>query len=240
MDQNMQAYYDYTVSPLGRVFYNTVWRQLEHIKDKKILDFGSGFGFTSTFLAKHNDVTAIELDQTMLDAVKKPEAFKQIHGDLSIVKAMPKASFDLIICHLVFEFVENPQEILQELMRVLKHDGLLSIVRHNRAGRIIQAVVQDCDLAEAHKLLDGAYAYSSAFGNIKYYEDKDLLNWSQQNLTVESFYGVRALASLHSSAMQSQENWSENMLALEWELLKNPHFIDIAYFKHLFLRKVSI
>ncbi len=239
MDENMQAYYDYTVSPLGQVFYKTVWRQLEHIKGKKVLDFGSGFGFTADCLAKNNDVTAIETEQIMLDAAIKPSQFKQIHGDLNTVKTFPNGSFDVIICHLVFEFVDNAEEILQELMRVLKNNGTLSIIRHNRAGRIIQATVQDCDLTQAHKLLNGGYSFSSAFGNIKYYEDNDLLNWANQSLSIDAVYGVRALASLHDAKTQSQINWIDDMTALEWELLKNPHFIDIAYFKHLFLKLKS-
>ena len=37
-----------------------VWKQLGDIRDKKILDFGSGIGVTANYLAEHNDVTAIE------------------------------------------------------------------------------------------------------------------------------------------------------------------------------------
>ena len=39
-----------------------VWKQLGDIRDKKILDFGSGIGVTANYLAEHNDVTAIEPD----------------------------------------------------------------------------------------------------------------------------------------------------------------------------------
>ena len=40
-----------------------VWKQLGDIRDKKILDFGSGIGVTANYLAEHNDVTAIEPDE---------------------------------------------------------------------------------------------------------------------------------------------------------------------------------
>ena len=33
-----------------------VWKQLGDIRDKKILDFGSGIGVTANYLAEHNDV----------------------------------------------------------------------------------------------------------------------------------------------------------------------------------------
>ena len=40
-----------------------VWKQLGDIRDKKILDFGSGIGVTANYLAEHNEVTAIEPDE---------------------------------------------------------------------------------------------------------------------------------------------------------------------------------
>ena len=37
-----------------------VWRQLGELQNKKILDFGSGFGVTADHYAQHNQVIAIE------------------------------------------------------------------------------------------------------------------------------------------------------------------------------------
>ncbi len=233
----MQLYHDYTVSPLGKLFYQTVWKQLEHIQGQKVLDFGSGFGFTAKFLAQHNDVTAVEMLQDMIDAGEKTPNYTQLCGDITTLKGMADASYDVVICHLVFEFVDNAQEIFAELVRVLKKGGIVSIVRHNRAGRIIQAVVQQYNLDDAKQLLQGGDSYSSAFGNIKYLENADIELWAQSTLQVKAVHGVRALASLHDAALQQQESWLPRMLEIEWELLKDPHFIAIAYFNHLLLQK---
>ncbi len=237
MNADMQLYYEYTVSPLGELFYATVAKQLEDINGKKILDFGSGFGFTADFLAQNNDVTAIEMDASMLAVSKNTQGYTQIHGGLEALKALPAASFDVVLCHLVFEFVEDAHSIWQELLRVVKEDGLISVIRHNRAGRIVQAVVQEYDVPEVYKLLQGGHAYSSAFGDIKYYENEELLTWAQQDVHIQAVYGVRALASLHGADMQRKEGWLENMLSIEWKLLQNPHFVPIAYFNHILLKK---
>lgn len=42
----------------------------------------------------------------------------------------------MIICHNVLEYIENRRSILAELHRVLKPHGVLSIVKHNHAGRV--------------------------------------------------------------------------------------------------------
>ncbi|ONI40504.1 hypothetical protein AN639_11055 [Candidatus Epulonipiscium fishelsonii] len=238
MDENMKLYYDYTVSPLGKLFYQTVWKQLGNIQNKKILDFGSGFGFTSNHLAKNNDVTAIELDPTMIEASEKEYHYKQIQGGLSELKDVADETFDLVICHLVLEFVSEQTQILSELIRVLKKDGTLSVVRHNRTGRIVQAIVQDYDMVEVANLLKGEPSYSSAFGNIKYYRNDDLLKWSKNKVSLAETYGVRAIASLHDAQIQQSENWLDNMFWIENVLLEREEFIKIAYFNHLLLKKI--
>lgn len=45
-NMNINGYLDYINVPWGRLFYRLVWHNLG-FKDKKILDFGSGFGVTS-------------------------------------------------------------------------------------------------------------------------------------------------------------------------------------------------
>ncbi len=237
MNEGMQSYFDYTVSPLGDLFYLTLWNQLQNIKNKSILEFGSGFGFTANFLAENNKLTAIEYDETMLAMNEKKQDYSLIHGGLEVLQQMQSNSFDVVVCHLVLEFVENPKDFLQELIRVVKEDGIISIVRHNRAGRIIQSIVQDYDLAETKRLLQGEASLSNAFGDIKYYENEDVLNWAENTLFIEEIHAIRTLASLHNAQVQNSENWVDNMLEIELELQKNPDFIKISYFNHLILKK---
>ncbi len=237
MNNDMKDYYNYAVSPLGQVFYATVWRQLEGFSGKKILDFGSGFGFTSDYLAKNNDVLAIDPNKSMVEAACAKNKYKQIIGDIEELKKIEDNTFDAVMCHLVLEYVCNREEILSELVRVLKTGGQLSVVRHNKPGRIIQAIVQDYDLDDAKALLSGEYSSSPAFGVIADYENADIETWSDNNLRIEKVYGVRAVASLHDAKKQAEADWVEKMIEIEWELLKNKIYCDIAYFNHVILVK---
>ena len=60
MDSNLKNYLENIKKPWGILFYKVIWEQLSSISNCKVLDFGSGFGFTSNYLAAKNKVTAIE------------------------------------------------------------------------------------------------------------------------------------------------------------------------------------
>ncbi len=237
MNNDMKLYYEYTISPLGQLFYKTVFSQLKYIENKKILDFGNGFAFTSNFLAKNNDVTGIEMDESIIEYSQKTNEFNQIHGDLTAIKDFKDETFDVVVCHLVLEFVDNPKEILKELTRVLKKNGTLSVVRHNRNGRIIQAVVTDYDLKDAKHLLNNGFSHSSAFGDIKYYENDDLFSLLDDKFDIKNIYGVRTLASLHNQEIQNSKNWVQEMFEIEKELMANKDYMKISYFNHILLNK---
>lgn len=49
-------------------------KNIQDIRDKKILDVGSGIGVTANYLAEHNDVTVIEPDE---DSIKERWAGNQ-------------------------------------------------------------------------------------------------------------------------------------------------------------------
>ena len=62
---NIQGYLDTVDMPWGKLFYHMIWHNL-NCENKKILDFGSGFGITANYLAEKNEVTAIEPNEEML------------------------------------------------------------------------------------------------------------------------------------------------------------------------------
>ena len=51
------------LQPWEKLMKQIVWQQMGEIENKKILDFGSGIGVTAEYLAKNNEVIAIEPDE---------------------------------------------------------------------------------------------------------------------------------------------------------------------------------
>ena len=111
-----------------RLFKKIVWKQIGNLEGKKILDFGSGEGITANHFAKKNDVTAIEPSEEMLSNAWKDNEYNQIVGDVNALSVFNDEAFDIIICHNVLEYIDDKEAVVKALARVLKKDGILSIV----------------------------------------------------------------------------------------------------------------
>lgn len=214
-----------------------VWKQLGDIRDKKILDFGSGIGVTANYLAEYNDVTAIELDE---DSVKERWAdnlYTQIIGCTKELRKFADETFDMIICHNVLEYAEDRAEIVKEFTRILKSDGKISIVKHNRAGRVMQMVVLLNDFEHAHSLLDDNDGMASRYGAIRYYEDTDIEKWCPElaiikTLGIRTFWDMQQNQEIHKDA-----GWQNKMVEIEMRVSNLDGYKDIAFFHHLMIEK---
>lgn len=167
-----------------------LWSQLGEIKGKRILDFGSGLGITANYYAKENQVTAIEPSAERVNDRCMENVYEQIVGSLNELRKFEAESFDLIFCHNVLEYASEREEIAREFYRLLKPNGMLSVVKHNRPGRVMQMAVLLNDFESANNLLDGKDGAASKFGVIHYYEDSDITKWCK-DFSCEKVYGIR-------------------------------------------------
>ena len=229
-----------SLSELGeweRLLKKIIWAQLGDIKGKYILDFGSGEGTTANHLAKDNKVVAVEPWEEMLKDRWQDYEYRQIQGDVSKLSEFEDNAFDVIICHNVLEYIDDKKAIINELQRVLKPGGTLSIAKHNRAGRVMQIAVLLDDMEKAHALLDGKNSAASKFGEIRYYEDKMISEWNPGLKLVEC-YGIRTFWDLQQKQEKHNlEEWQEDMMKLEMRVSQIEEYRNIAFFHHLMFTK---
>ena len=102
-----------------------IWQQIGSLKDKTILDFGSGTGITADHYAADNHVIAIEPSEEMLAKQVNTNGYQQIVGSTNELKKLQSESFDYIFCHNVLEYVDDKEEIVREFYRLLKPNGKL-------------------------------------------------------------------------------------------------------------------
>ncbi|MFJ4683246.1 class I SAM-dependent methyltransferase [Streptomyces sp. NPDC088789] len=108
----------------------------------RVLDVGMGQGMQALRLARAgHQVTGVEQDTTMIAAARQelaaqPEGIRErmriVQGDGrdTGVHFLP-GSFDVVLCHGVLMYVEEPDPLLAGLARVMAPGGLLSLVVRN-------------------------------------------------------------------------------------------------------------
>ncbi len=223
--------------PWDRLLKRIVWEQLGEIAGKRILDFGSGEGITANHFANRNVVVAVEPSEEMLSNRWEDYKYKQLIGDVSKLSGLENASFDLIICHNVLEYIDDKEQVINELYRLLKSGGTLSIVKHNRAGRVMQMAVLLDDMEKANNLLDGNDGVSSQFGVIRYYEDEEIAKWNKGLKLLDTF-GIRTFWDLQQNQEKHRtEEWQMRMMQLEMRVSTIEEYRRIAFFNHLLFTK---
>ena len=235
MGIDVQGYIGTTIEPWGKLFYRLVWNHL-NCEKKRILDFGSGLGITANHLAKRNEVIAIEPNQEMIANRVSENSYIQLAGSMDELEKIPDHSIDTIVCHNVLEYVNNRKCILQEFVRILKQDGFVSIVKHNKSGKIMQKVVFENNIDDALKLLSNIDVESVNFGTICEYEVEDLERDSDFRLRAGEIYGVRTFYALQRNDWKYEDSWIENMYRMECAVEEIPEFREIAFFHHVILK----
>ena len=233
---------DNIYSPTWVLMYKLKWAQLADIielKNLKILDFGSGFGLTANYLAKDNEVIAIEPREDCIEERIRENNYTQIQGKLDKLKDFKDGSFDVIICHNVLEFAsENDEraEIVKEFSRLLKNDGILSIIKNNGPGRIMSKAIIENKIDDAMDLLEGGYM-ANVFGIVDLYSPEDLVKWGG-NLRIEKVLSARTFYGLQRDDVKHTIDWIDKMFDIEMKVADMEPYKSISLFHHVLLRKL--
>jgi SAM-dependent methyltransferase len=214
-----------------------IWQQLSFIYNRKVLDFGSGVGIIANHFAANNEVVAIEPFDDIINGRIVDNEYLQIKGSLNALKKIRDNSFDVILCHNVLEYAEERLYIVKEFARILKDGGILSVVKHNRNGRVMQMVVLLNNFEHANNLLHGKCGNAQDFGPINYYDDEDIIKWSDV-FSINKIYGIRTFWDLQQNQdIQKNIEWQEKMLSIETKVCDINEFKAIASFHHIILQK---
>lgn len=223
--------------PWEALMKRMVFLQLGEIKNKRILDFGSGIGVTASHLAEHNEVIAIEPSKESVDKRWTDNTYEQLIGSTEKLYEFADETFDMIVCHNVLEYVSDREVIVREFSRILKPGGMISVVKHNRPGRVMQMVVLLNDFEQAYSLLDGNDGVTSQFGAIHYYADADIEKWCPdlkivKTLGMRTFWDMQQNQEIHKDA-----DWQDKMIEMEMRVSELDEYRNIAFFHHLFITK---
>lgn len=105
--------------------------ELMNSKPKAILDAGCGTGFCTRALKNKfpkSNIVGVDLAEGMIEhALKKQPFFKKNEYKVADIESLPFStnSFELVFSNLALLWLENPENGLAELNRVLKPGGLI-------------------------------------------------------------------------------------------------------------------
>jgi len=98
-----------------------------------VLDLGCGEGAMLEALARRGllddtNITAIDISPRLISIAKKRFKKRAQFIKTDVVKTnLPKSRFDLVYSTMVIEHIENPKEMVSEIYRILKPQGVVFI-----------------------------------------------------------------------------------------------------------------
>ena len=240
--ENIIDYVELIKTPWGRMFYDLLYIQLDvpQAPKMKILDFGSGLGVSSNYYAKWHDVTAVELNDDMINNRIKDNSYTQIHGGIDIISTLDNKTFDIILCHNVLEYIEDKEPILCELLRVLIPGGVLSLIKHNHAGKVFgYAVFDNAPEKALSALKDKTTDKINFIGKQYLYNNEDVLSWvCKYDSKIKEILGLRTFFGLgQDNDVKYSDKWYRNMLELECSVSRISEYANVAYYYHIMIEK---
>lgn len=242
------AYEAYLATPEGRLRLDLPLANLmEFMPDTetslRALDVGGGTGANAVRLASLGiQVTLLDSSPAMLSIAEREAnaagfadkiAFK--HGDAaSLDHLFDLAAFDLILCHNVLEYVDDPVIVLRCAAQLLRGpSSILSILVRNQAGEVLKAAIQAGDLGAAEDALTSEWGQESLYGGST---RLFTLHQVRKMLEAESFRviaqrGVRVIADYLPSKVGRSAEY-ERILELERKLGGRAEFTAVARYTH--------
>lgn len=136
-DNYSQDYGKGSVQLARRISYekrlNLIVNLLNKFNCKKILDIGSATGDYAIDLKNNGfEVVCVDIDPNRIEILKNKDAdINAIQADVSFLP-FNNNIFDAIIILNAFRYFENPELALKECSRVLKAEGNLILIDHNK------------------------------------------------------------------------------------------------------------
>jgi S-adenosylmethionine-dependent methyltransferase len=250
----VEKYAAYLETPLGRLRSDLTFANLQDFicmsqtkNSLRALDLGCGTGATAVRLARLGmHVTLLDSSPAMLDiakrAVQEAGVTDQIvlqHGDATgLTNLFHDVSFDVILCHNILEYLDDPIAVLRGAARALRNSSaILSVLVRNRAGEVFKAAIQAGDLAVAGNNLTAEWAEESLYGGRVRLFTSDSLRamLTEVSLAAIAERGVRVLADYLPSRISRSAEY-ERILELERKLSSRPEYAAVARYTQCFAR----
>lgn len=205
----------------------------------RALDLGCGTGCAAVLLARRGiHVTLLDSSQAMLELAERTTVDAGVSGKITIkhddavdlTRIFPAGSFDIVLCHNLLEFVDDPTAVLRGAAGVMRDSSaILSVLVRSQAGEVLKAALQRGDLAAAEQNLNAEWGEESLYGGkVRLFSPETLeATLRGAGLTIAAFRGVRVIAD-YLPVQISRSAEYDRIFALECDLGKRSEFFGVA------------
>jgi S-adenosylmethionine-dependent methyltransferase len=251
-----EKYAAYLETPEGRLRSDLAFANLQDFlplqpKDSLCaLDLGCGTGAAAVRLARLGlHVTLLDCSAEMLDiaqrAAREAEVTERIslkHGDaIQLEDLFHGGAFDVILCHNILEYVDDPGALLRGAARALRNSSsMLSLLVRSQAGEVLKAAIQAGDLEAAENNLTAEWGQESLYGGRVRLFTPDSLQamLKAASLAVIAERGVRVVADYLPPRVSRSAEY-ERIFELERKLGSRTEFAAVARYKQYFAHRSS-
>jgi S-adenosylmethionine-dependent methyltransferase len=205
----------------------------------RALDVGGGTGAMAVRLAQLGlQVTLLDDSLQMLEFTKRAarqagvtERISLKHGDAAeSANVFHDESFDLILCHNVLEYVDDPCAVVRSAARILRDtSSIISVLVRNRGGEVLKAAIKDGDLAASEHNLTAEWGNESLYGgSVRLFSTESLKAiMAAASLAVTAERGVRVISDYLPPALLRSDEY-HRIFELERKLGRRQEFAAIA------------
>ena len=214
------------------------------------LDLGGGTGATAVRLARLGlNVTLLDASEPMLDFAKRAareagvtERITLKLGDTAqFANLFHDESFDVILCHNILEYVEDPCAVLRSAARALRDpSSIISVLVRNQAGEVLKAAIKDGDLAATEHSLTAEWGHESLYGGrVRLFTAESLQSMLlESSLAVTAERGVRVISDYLPPRISRSDEY-ERIFELERKLGGRPEFAAVARYGHFIAHRAG-
>ena len=214
------------------------------------LDLGCGTGAIAVRLARLGlHVTLLDASLPMLDFAKRAareagvtERIALKHGDATqFANLFHGEPFDVILCHNILEYVDDPSAVLRGAARALRDpSSMISVLVRNQAGEVLKAAIQDGDLAAAECNLTAEWGHESLYGGrVRLFTAESLQAMLlDSSIAVKAERGVRVMSDYLPPSVSRSDEY-QRILELERKLGGRPEFAAVARYTQCLAHRAS-
>ena len=216
-----------------------------------VIDAGGGTGSLAIPLAElGHEVVVVDPSPDSLAALERRAGdsavsarVRWVQGDLGQLEELVErgsvpADVDLVLCHSVLEFADDPWLGLAAAIAALRSGGVLSVLVATRGGAVIARALagQFDDAAETLAAPDARWKGDTI--QRRFDRAPLLAALEAAGMQVERAHGVRVLSDIvPGGLLDSDPSATRRLLELERTLSSRPEFLDVATQLHVLARK---